>query len=121
MRAIIQVPVNPALKNRVEKKAENSGFSSVQQLIRLFLTRYASGEIKVGFEERVLPVQLSKRAIRRYNKIDKDYKKGKNIFVAESVDDLMNQLNGNKAPVPFKVSKTLQRKNFSKSAISQSV
>ncbi len=39
-------------------------------------------------------VQLSPKAIKRYNKITEDFKKGKNVYTAKSVDDLMDQLHG---------------------------
>ena len=93
MRAIIQVPVNPALKKRVEKKAESDGFSSVQQLIRLVLAKYDRGSLEVNIQEQLPPVQLSKKAIRRYNKIDRDIASGKiKLKSFDSVDELMKDL-----------------------------
>lgn len=93
MRAIIQVPINPVLKKNVEKKAQKDGFTSLQQVIRLFLSRYASGRLEVGFEEQFPPVQLSPKAIRRYNKIDRDIASGKvKLKSFNSVDELMKDL-----------------------------
>jgi len=93
MRAIIQVPVNPALKKRVEKKAESDGFSSVQQLIRLVLAKYDRGSLEVNIQEQLPPVQLSEKAIRRYNKIDRDIASGKiKLKSFDSVDELMKDL-----------------------------
>ena len=93
MRAIIQVPVNPALKKRVEKKAESDGFSSVQQLIRLVLAKYDRGSLEVNIGEQFPPVQLSEKAIRRYNKIDRDIASGKiKLKSFDSVDELMKDL-----------------------------
>jgi len=93
MRAIIQVPVNPALKKRVEKKAESDGFSSVQQLIRLVLAKYDRGSLEVNIQEQLPPVQLSKKAIRRYNKIDRDIASRKiKLKSFDSVDELMKDL-----------------------------
>lgn len=109
MRAIIQVPINPELKTSVEKKAKKDGFTSLQQVVRLFLSRYNSGRLEVGFEEQFPPVQLSARAIKRYDKMNDDFEKGKNVYIADSVDDLMDQLHGRKRPVPYKVSKSLQK------------
>ena len=93
MRAIIQVPVNPALKKRVEKKPESDGFSSVQQLIRLVLAKYDRGSLEVNIQEQLPPVQLSEKAIRRYNKIDRDIASGKiKLKSFDSVDELMKDL-----------------------------
>lgn len=117
---MIQVPVDQQLKKRVEKRAENDGFSSLQQLIRLVLAKYDSGRLEVGMHE-VAPVKLSPAAIKRYDKMTGDFKKGRNIFVAESVEDLMDQLNGVKNPVPFKVSKALPKKDISKQRVGQSL
>lgn len=113
-RAILQTPVDPSLRKAAEKKAEKDGFSSVQQVVRKFLNDYAKGKLEISFEERFPPVELSQKAVKRYDKMTEDFKKGRNIFVAENVEDLMDQLNGVKDPIPFKVSKTLQRKGVSK-------
>lgn len=37
-RTILQIPINPELKHAAEKKAENLGFSSLQEMIRVMLT-----------------------------------------------------------------------------------
>lgn len=113
-RVVIQTPVSSQLRKDAEKVAQEQGYSSLQDAIRMYLSKLARREVRVQLQEQFPPVQLSAKAIRRYNKIDEDYKKGKNIFVAGSVDDLMDQLNGVKDPVPYKVSKTLQRENFSR-------
>ncbi len=115
-RVVIQTPVTSQLRNEAEEAAREQGYSSLQDAIRIYLHKLARREIKVQLQEQFPPVQLSKKAIKRYNKMDEDFEKGKNIYVAESVDDLMDQLNGIKSPVPFKVSKTLRRKDFSKRA-----
>lgn len=113
-RDMIQTPVTRDLRKKAEKKAEKDGFSSIQQVIRFFLAKYTAGELEVGIKEQFPPVQLSARAIKRYDRMTEDYEKGKNIFVAENVQDLMDQLNGVKDPVPFKISKAIPRKNIPK-------
>lgn len=91
-RAVIQVPVDPQLKKRAEKRAESDGFSSLQQLIRLVLAKYDSGRLEIGVRQ-IEPIKLSPKAARRYKRIEEDYKRGKNIRTAYSVDELMRQLN----------------------------
>jgi len=115
-RVVIQTPVTPKLRKDAEQVALEQGYSSLQDAIRMYLKKLSQREIKIQLQEQFPPVQLSKKAIKRYNKMDEDYKKGKNIYVAESVDDLMDQLNGIKSPVPFKISETFRRKDFPKQA-----
>lgn len=116
-RIVIQTPVTSELRREAEKAAREQGYSSLQDAIRMYLRKLAKREIKVQLQEQFPPVQLSPKAIKRYDKMTEDFKKGRNIFIAENVDDLMDQLNGIKAPVPYKVSKTLRRKNISKQGV----
>lgn len=37
-------------------------------------------------------VKLSPRAKKRYKKMEEDFKKGKNFYVAESMEDLLKEL-----------------------------
>lgn len=120
-RIVIQTPVTSELRREAENAAIEQGYSSLQDAIRMYLKKLAQREIKVQLQEQFPPVQLSAKAIKRYDKMTEDYKNGKNIFVAENVEDLMDQLNGIKDPVPFKVSKTLPRKNISKQRIRRSL
>ncbi len=55
-------------------------------------------------------VQLSEKAIKRYNKISEDIASGKEkVYVAESVEDLFDQLDGRKNPVLARLPKKLQK------------
>lgn len=115
-RSILQTPIDPKLRRDAEKAAFEQGYSSLQDAIRMYLRKLANREIQVRIQEQI-PVRLSPAAAKRYDKMDEDFRKGKNIFVAENVDDLMEQLNGTKDPVPYKVSKTLPRENFTKFSV----
>lgn len=88
-RAVLQVPINSSLRKEAEKQALAQGFSSLQEAVRVFLKKLAQGAIGVTFEE---TVQLSPRAIKRYNKMIDEIEQGKNVFAAENVDDLMKHL-----------------------------
>ena len=90
-RTILQVPVNGTLRKEAEKQALAQGFSSLQEAVRIFLKKLAQRAIDITFEEEK-SIQLSSRAIKRYNRILKDIEEGKNIYEAKSVDDLMRQL-----------------------------
>ena len=88
---ILQVPINKNLRDQAASKAEKMGFSSLQEVIRLFLNRIATGEIDVKFEP---TVRLSPKAIKKYNKMINELESSKattNVFT--NTDSLMNYLN----------------------------
>lgn len=91
MKTVLQVPLSIDLRKEAEKQALEQGFSSLQEAVRVFLKKLSRGVIDVAFNDEE-SVQLSARAIKRYNKISEDFRKGKNVFVAKNVDDLMLQL-----------------------------
>lgn len=88
---ILQVPINKSLRDQAASKAEKMGFSSLQEIVRLFLNKIAAGEIDVKFEK---TVQLSPKAIKRYNKMIDEIESGK-VKTPEftDTDSLMNYLN----------------------------
>lgn len=90
-KVTLQVPMNQQLKIDAEKAALEQGFSSLQELVRVILSKYAQKKIEVNFEE---VVKLSPKAEKRYLKATKDFEEGKNIYSASSVKELMKQLNG---------------------------
>ena len=63
---ILQIPINKNLRDQAAFKAEKMGFSSLQEVVRLFLNKIVAGEMNVSFEP---TVQLSPKAVKRYNKI----------------------------------------------------
>ncbi len=69
----------------------SQGFSSLQEIVRLFLTKLAEKRIELTFQE---TVRLSPRVIKRYDKMIEDIEKGKVKTKAFSdVDSLMKHLN----------------------------
>lgn len=91
MRTVLQVPLSVDLRRSAERKALEQGFSSLQEVVRIFLKKLSRGAIGIALNDEE-SVQLSARAIKRYNKISEDFRKGKNIYAAKNVDDLMSQL-----------------------------
>lgn len=73
-RAVLQVPIDQQLKVEAEQAAQAQGFSSLQEVVRVFLNKFAKKGIGVTFEE---SVQLSPRAAKRYDKMIGDIEKGK--------------------------------------------
>ena len=88
----LQIPMKQNLKTEAEKAAKAQGFSSLQELVRVMLSRFAQNKIEVTFEE---VVKLSLEAEKRYLKATKDFKSGKNVYTASSIKDLISQLNEN--------------------------
>lgn len=74
MTTILQVPIDKNLRDRAASYAAKMGFSSLQEAVRLFLNKIAAGEVNVKFEE---TIQLSPKAIKRYNKMIDEVESGK--------------------------------------------
>lgn len=87
---ILQVPLSKTLKKSAVSVAKEYGFSSLQDVIRLFLTKLARKQISVSIEETSVP--LSWKNEKRYLKMDEDFKKGKNVKSFSSVETLMKNL-----------------------------
>jgi len=73
-KTILQVPIRQDLKISAEKEALSQGFSSLQEAVRLFLNKLAKGAFDISFEK---SVQLSPKAIKRYDKMIDEIEKGK--------------------------------------------
>lgn len=90
-RIILQVPMSKTLRQRAQEVAEDIGFSSLQEVIRLLIHKFARRELTVKFED-IEIVQLSSVAKKRLKKIEQDIAKGKNLYKAENASDLFRQL-----------------------------
>lgn len=73
-RTVLQIPIDLELKNEAEQAAQAQGFSSLQEVVRVFLNKFAQKQIGINFEQ---SVQLSPQAIKRYDKMASDIEKGK--------------------------------------------
>jgi len=88
---ILQIPINKNLRDQAASKAEKMGFSSLQEVVRLFLNKIALGELDVTFEQ---TIQLSPKAISRYNKIIDEVESNKvKTKTFADVNSLMKHLN----------------------------
>lgn len=89
---IIQVPVSKDLRKKADSIAISSGFSSIQDAIRLFLHQFVLREVEVKFEPK--PIKLSRKNERRYRKMHDDIISGKvKTRSFTNVDDMMANLN----------------------------
>ena len=90
-KTVLQIPIDANLRRIAEKTALDEGFSSLQEAVRVFLKKFSDRKITVAFEDTI----LSEKAFTLYSKIDEDLKKGKNIYEAKNVNDLLKKLREN--------------------------
>lgn len=93
-RVILQVPMSRELKEKAEAVSADYGFSSLQETIRILLKKLATKRLKFEIYEE--EINLSPQAERRYRKMEKDFRKGRNVYSADSVDEFFNQLHKSK-------------------------
>lgn len=92
MKTILQVPIDKSIRDSATAAVRLQGFSSLQEAIRVFLTSLSKTPHRVLFEPNT--IQLSQKAVKRYDNITKDVYAEKNIskgFI--NIDDMMNYLN----------------------------
>lgn len=91
----LQIPINKNIRDQAASTAEKMGFSSLQEVVRLFLNKMAAQEIDVIFEQ---TVQLSPKAAKRYDNMIDEIESGKvKIKSFSDTDSLMRDLNENRA------------------------
>jgi antitoxin component of RelBE/YafQ-DinJ toxin-antitoxin module len=91
-RTILQVPIQKTIKDEATQAAYNMGFSSLQEAIRIMLFKLAKGEMTISVKEEKT-VQLSPKAIKRYNKLFEDIESGKEkVYSHNSVDEFLKHL-----------------------------
>lgn len=87
----LQISISKSLKIQAETAARKQGFPSLVDSVRTFVTQLAKRELKVS-EEPSEYVKLSPRAKKRYKKMEQDFKFGRNIYTAKSIDEMIRQL-----------------------------
>lgn len=88
-RTVLQIPVSKDLRLKAEEAALAYGFSSLQEVIRVFMNRLANKSVEVSFQP---IVNLSSVSNARLEKIDKDIENNKNLYIAGDLDDLKRKL-----------------------------
>ena len=75
----LQVPISEELNQKLKNKADEVGFSSVNEIARLLLTNFANGNLSLSFTEKPPKEELtiSKELEAVIKKGISDYKKGK--------------------------------------------
>lgn len=78
------------LRDQATIAAKNNGFSSLQEAIRVLLSKLAKKEIAIRVEEK--EERLSPRLARKYDKIVEQIKQGKNVTHTKNLDELFAYL-----------------------------
>ncbi len=76
---ILQVPMSKSLKQSAQEVAHDYGFSSLQDILRVILTKLSRRELVVSIEETA--IHLSKKNDQRYVKMSRDFSKRKKIRI----------------------------------------
>ena len=80
-RIILQVPMTRELKEKAELVSHDFGFSSLQETVRVLLTKLAKKELALRITEETEEItHLSKAAERKFKKAVEDIKAGRNIY-----------------------------------------
>ncbi len=87
---ILQIPMPKSLKKSAQEVASEYGFSSLQDLLRVILTKLSRRELIVSIES---PVYLSRNNKQRYIKMSQDFAQNKNVKDFSSVKELIKDLN----------------------------
>lgn len=87
----LQVPLTKQLKASATSVAEEYGFSSLQEIVRVLLTKLSKRELGVSIEQ-FPTVRLSAKNEKRYAKMDEDFKNGKNVYTANSLDEFFEEI-----------------------------
>jgi len=88
-RTVLQIPVSKNLRLEAETTANNLGFSSLQEIIRIFIAKLAAKKIEISFQE---VASLSPKAEKKYLEIIKDVNKGENITNTKNLTELFSLL-----------------------------
>jgi len=91
--AVLQIPITRSLKSQAEAVAEDYGFSSLQEAVRVFLAQLTARRVGIGFSEG--DVILSPRAKSRYEGMLRDLRESRNFTKVSSVDELLKSLDEN--------------------------
>jgi hypothetical protein len=89
-RTNLQVPMTLTMKKQAEQVAADHGFSSLQEVVRVFIANFAKGSISLGFRDNLSPHRMD-----LYEQDRKDTDKSirsKSIKVHKSVKSAIEHL-----------------------------
>lgn len=85
---IFQVPMSRKLRDAARAAAKEQGFSSLQEYVRVMVSKLSTRDIEITFDK---TVRLSPKTEKRYIEMRRDFEHGKGIVV-RSVDEMMSVL-----------------------------
>jgi antitoxin component of RelBE/YafQ-DinJ toxin-antitoxin module len=95
MNTTLQVPIDSTLKANATKIAKAQGFSSLQEVVRIMLTKLAGGKLEVSFHVIDTDDTISPKAVTKYDSMVNTFNQGKlKTTVSHSTDELISQLSG---------------------------
>lgn len=91
----LQVPVDKNIKIGAQQAANNMGFSSLQDAVRLFLANLSAGKLSATFSEKtpdeILTPAQEKVLLKKYRQAQREIARG-DYTVAHNVEEMMAQL-----------------------------
>ncbi len=91
-RIIVQVPMSRELKEKAEMVSIDLGFSSIQETIRVLLTKLSKREFSLKVEEAEEINHLSAAAERKFKKAVEDIRAGRNIYKPKNKKEFFDLL-----------------------------
>lgn len=79
-RVVVQVPMSKELKDKADIVSADLGFSSIQETIRVLLTKLSKREFSLRVTEAEEITYLSPAAEKKFKKAVADIKAGRNIY-----------------------------------------
>ena len=96
-RVVVQVPMTQELKEKAEIISSDLGFSSIQETIRVLLTKLSKREFNLRVEEVEEITYLSPIAVRKFKKAQEDIRNGRVSPSFDNANDAIVWLNNPKA------------------------
>ena len=88
----MQVPMSRELKEKAQSASRDMGFSSLQEAVRVLLTKLSKRELTMAIEPVEEITYLSKAAETKFKKAVRDIKAGRNIYRPKNKEDFFKLL-----------------------------
>lgn len=88
----LQIPISNSLKRDAKNAVQKQGFSSLQDFVRLILTKLVRNELTVTVGSKEENITLTSSAKKRYANIVSDIKTGRNVIEAKNPSDFLRKL-----------------------------
>lgn len=95
MNTVLHIPLSKTLKTKAEGAAKRKGFSSLQEVLRVFIVQFTNEEVKPAFINTDGIVRLTSDQERYLSLRDKEVKKAVihgDAYSVRNVDDMMDIL-----------------------------